>query len=290
MIKNSNLYIALYRIKEKIRNSIVTQILGSPYRRQVFDLKLSEKFLEYNAPKPKIVEHNKKWRLYKYPSFDIYWPVDFNPNGLQWVYSETFAPYKKNPHAYETPRVQINEGDWVIDAGACEGFFTRYALSKKARVLAIEPVPSLAEALKHTFHNEIESGQVIVLNAGIGITTTMSRLNINQSDVFCSAVDQESGVEIPIFSLDDILQQKIIPHFDFIKMDIEGEEVNAIRGATEVLRFHPKLSIAVYHSYENALLLREYLKSQGFHYRVSYRGIFKKKGFGKPRPYMFYAY
>jgi len=44
------------------------------------------------------------------------------------------------------------------------------------------------------------------------------------------------------------VQSEALEAVDFIKMDIEGSEDAALRGATHTIRrFHPKLAISAYH-------------------------------------------
>ena len=52
-------------------------------------------------------------------------------------------------------------------------------------------------------------------------------------------------------SIDDLVESQKIPTVDFIKMDIEGAELYALKGALTTLQtFKPKLAISVYHSLE----------------------------------------
>ncbi len=49
--------------------------------------------------------------------------------------------------------------------------------------------------------------------------------------------------------IDDLVDRQNLSRVDFIKIDIEGAELQALRGAEKTLRrFRPKLAIAVHHS------------------------------------------
>ncbi len=55
--------------------------------------------------------------------------------------------------------------------------------------------------------------------------------------------------QIPITTLDEFVEQEGLDRVDFIKVDIEGAEELALRGAREVIRrFRPKWSLASYHT------------------------------------------
>lgn len=280
------------KIKRYISKKYIHQFfltLTTQYWEVLKDIDLNFLINEFVNPKLNLVNQDQNWKTFSIGNIVINWPIEYQNKGLVGLYNETFAPYKINPHAYESKEINISEGDWVIDAGACEGYFTHYALIKKANVLAIEPIPRLAEALKITFHQEIKEGRVIVLNAGVGKDICTSNIQIDEKEVYCSTVSEEPGIEISITTIDEILRKRIIPTIDFIKMDIEGGEVDAIIGARNTLKSKPKIAIAVYHKYDNAEKIRRIINNSCPDYKITYRGAFIRSGYGPPRPYILHA-
>jgi FkbM family methyltransferase len=220
----------------------------------------------------------------KIGGYCYYWPKIFGSNGISYMHQEVFEPAKNNAHAYEYKEYIINNGDIVIDAGACEGFFTRYALERGARIISVEPVKLLAKALERTFHQDIAAGNVTIVNAALGSFTGQGQLCTLTPRIFESHLDN-AGEEVDILRLDDLITTKI----DFIKLDIEGGEVDALYGARNIIRkYRPKLSIAVYHKYENAQIIIEYLHEICPDYTIIHRGIYACDN-EKPRPMMVYA-
>ena len=202
------------------------------------------------------------------------------------MHQEVFEPASHNSHAYEFAGAIINPGDFVIDAGACEGFFTRYALQRNARVLALEPVFRLTEALGHTFEAEIVNGQVEVFCAALGARSEQARLYTEQNHLYESRIGG-TGPEIQVRALDEISGEKRI---DFIKMDIEGSEMDAVLGASQTIaRQKPRLAIAVYHGLENAHQVCYFLREIRPDYQIIHRGIYAWDGC-EPRPLMVYAW
>lgn len=214
----------------------------------------------------------------------------FKPGELSWVFQEVVQPPDTNPHAYENNSVTIQPGDVVIDAGACAGFFTRQALAKGAnKVFAFEPLPAIAGALQETFRQECMAGIVVV--EPIALTNATGTASFNNGDQFiCEARLTSEGTHMVMTStLDDFVRFQNVDRIDFIKMDIEGEEMNAMMGAVGTInRFKPRLAIAVYHQYENAALVRDILYANCPGYTVEFGGRYM---FEVPhRPYMVYAY
>ncbi len=223
----------------------------------------------------------------------IWWPDDYPAHELATVWQEVFVPAANNPHAYEYAGAVINNGDWVIDCGASEGFFIYYALERGANVLAIEPVTQLTGSLNRTFATEIAKGRVKVLRGLVGMEDGLKNITVPPGSVCGSSKyihlrNHPGGEECPQYTIDSLLAGGIVPRVDFIKMDIEGSEVEALYGAAQtVQKFRPKLSLCAYHHPDHARQLKELI----LFYRPDYKLAVKKGAVnGMARPIMVHAY
>ena len=69
-------------------------------------------------------------------------------------------------------------------------------------------------------------------------------------------------------TIDSTVEEENLARLDFIKMDIEGAELNALKGGERSLkRFHPKLAVSLYHSIEDFRTIPRYLDSLGLKYK-----------------------
>ena len=147
-------------------------------------------------------------------------------------------------------KVTVKNGDVVVDAGSCYGEFSLFAVQHgAASVIAFEAFPSNVEnSLKTAKHHNYDNKLTIIQKA-MGKTCSPIFFHTTGGDGsgFCSEKRvAEQDVEIPQTTLDAVSKElKKIP--TFIKMDIEGAELSALQGATEVLSNYPKLAISIYH-------------------------------------------
>ena len=78
----------------------------------------------------------------------------------------------------------------------------------------------------------------------------------------------ESAVEVQTQTIDDFVSEQSIKKIDFIKMDIEGSEPNALKGAEGTIRKHrPKLAIAIYHDLRHFASIPNWIDGLGLGYR-----------------------
>ena len=114
-------------------------------------------------PQPLLLREENGLGCYRVREREVWFPLGFDPSFLGFVYEEIFEQ-----KVYEYGDCRIHPGEWVVDAGACEGFFSLYALERGANVLAFEPVPEIAGALEKTLKKYIEAGRAKVYPFGLG--------------------------------------------------------------------------------------------------------------------------
>ncbi len=154
---------------------------------------------------------------------------------------------------YDYSKCRALPGDIVLDAGAHIGIYARHALRLGAsRVVAIEPVQANLQCLRRNLASDIDAGKVIIYPKGIWSSETVLRMKLNpgatNSDSFVGRQDSSSSTEIPVTTLDSMVRELGLTRVDFIKMDIEGSERNALAGAANtIVRFHPRMVLSVYH-------------------------------------------
>jgi hypothetical protein len=74
---------------------------------------------------------------------------------------------------------------------------------------------------------------------------------------------------VPTITIDEAVLRTKVPRIDFIKMDIEGSELSALRGAeTSIRRWCPKLAISLYHRPEDFFSIPSWIDSLGVGYRL----------------------
>jgi FkbM family methyltransferase len=151
---------------------------------------------------------------------------------------------------------RVLKPDWMmIDAGANQGEFTSFAAKRLTggKVIAYEPVTawfeSLAENVRlNSFRN------VILRKTGLSDSHGMSPVYSTPSDsanegtgsLFATQVTDRPIETIEVTTLDKEVSDLGLSRVDLIKLDIEGAEWPALRGAAETLRaFRPILLMEI---------------------------------------------
>ncbi len=181
------------------------------------------------------------------------------PKGTWWIPagSEFVLPFnlaEQELDIYGTSdRSPVRAGDIVLDCGANVGVFTRKALDHGAsKIVAIEPAPENLECLRRNFKAEIASGQVVVYPKGVWDKDDVLEMNVDpKNSAGDSFVIQREGshkISLPLTTIDKLVAELQLPRVDYIKMDIEGAEPNALTGGQgTIAKWKPRLSISAYH-------------------------------------------
>ncbi len=211
----------------------------------------------------------------------IYWPANANRSRLADMYFEVF--HAQNNHCFDIPETSIKPGDVVLDCGACEGYFTLKALEAGAgKVYSIEPGEAVSRCLRHSFAREIAAGRVSLHACLLGERSEEVLFYENPQDpTVCRIFSRQDNLlsrdnirSMKITTADEFCLNQKIEKIDFIKADVEGGEIDLLRGAEQTLRrFKPRLAFAAYHNPDDANQIVQYMHGLGLGYRFRVKGI-----------------
>lgn len=154
----------------------------------------------------------------------------------------------------------------VVDLGANAGLFSVHAAKQGAEVHAFEPNDACYERLEWTIANNDLADRITAHNQGASDRNGSAWLQVERGGTTGGTVVDSrptSGSSIDLIRLDDALAPTDVADIDLLKMDIEGAEVEALRGAEQTLGKTRRI-IAEYHS---AALLEDMtaiLEAKGF--------------------------
>lgn len=137
------------------------------------------------------------------------------------------------------------EGMAVVDIGANIGYYTIQMASlvgPRGRVLAIEPNPVMVKELQANLSlNGLTN--VDIMRSAVGAVDGVAQFYFPTAGHEAhgslrpnSTFDTASQGEVPLARLDSVIHRLNIESVGLIKMDIEGAELLALRGAEETLK------------------------------------------------------
>lgn len=169
----------------------------------------------------------------------MYYPREYS---MEKVYTEyrfcCIEQDMQSPHRYLDERFFVEPGSVVIDAGTAEGIFALDIIDLVSKIYLVECDPKWLEALQATFGPYRE--KVVFVPKMLG----------NRTDAEWTTIDEIAGGQ----------------RIDFIKMDVEGCEADALLGAEETFRRNKtmKCVIATYHARGMEDRVKEHLRNRNF--------------------------
>lgn len=147
----------------------------------------------------------------------------------------------------------IKNYDFFVDCGAYDGDTIRNLTNKGVElknIVAFEPQKELFDKLEKTIKENENIETAIAIPCGVYSEVQTYRFKKNQDSLSSSSIDDDGDDMIQCVSIDQILKG-FKP--TFIKMDIEGSELSALKGAKETIKkYRPQLAICIYHSLSDA--------------------------------------
>ncbi len=176
----------------------------------------------------------------------------------------------------------VKPGDSVVDVGANIGLYTKH-LSQLAgaegRVFSFEPISQNLAVLQAVM-KKIPLENVQVFHGAVSSTPGRAEVFVPETGTFEGfylarfATEQDKGERetVDVFALDDLFDNGTFSEIDFIKCDVEGAEMEVLKGASNLIdHWHPCWLIEV--SKDISQDVFQFLQTRGYQAFVYQNGI-----------------
>lgn len=158
-------------------------------------------------------------------------------------------PAVSGPAYFVSDLVRLTDGERFVDCGAFDGDtlgdFVRVTDGRFGKVWAMEPDPTSYSNLCKTVAALPDSVRKRIDVLPFAVTDSTKTLRFAGGGLASSGFSSTGELSVECVALDELLEDG---EPTFIKMDIEGAEPDALRGARDILRRHrPIIAISVYH-------------------------------------------
>lgn len=177
----------------------------------------------------------------------------------------------------------IKRNDVVIELGANRGFYTSLfsnIVGKKGLVYGFEAVPSTYQILRKNVSTFSNFKNYKLINKAVADENSSRKIYLpNDDDGQASLQKQEFGswkgglvssLDCKVVRLDDYFAQQQISKIDFVKCDIEGAELLALKGMKQLLaKYKPILFLEICAQWTKSFGYKpsdilEFLKQNGY--------------------------
>lgn len=167
--------------------------------------------------------------------------------------------YSKHDQYFVKDIISLNDNEVFVDCGAYDGDtmkeFIKVSGGNYQSIVCFEPVEEYHKRLQKRGNGK----NVTAIRAGVYKQTTTLQFNAEGGKGSAIAASSEHTISIPVRAIDDVLECQ---NATFIKMDVEGAELDALKGAKEtILRNKPKLAICIYHYHRDFVEIPKWIHS-----------------------------
>lgn len=163
--------------------------------------------------------------------------------------------------------------EFLIDCGAYNGDSYKQISKKFAESSSMLIGAICIEADEKNFREmekNLSDSSIIAVNKGCWSTSGV----IGFKDGLCasSRIDDDCDFLIEVDTIDNIFEISEADLCTYIKFDIEGSELQALKGAEKVInKYHPRLAVSIYHSDEDMIEIIEYIHNKYPFYKLYVR-------------------
>jgi FkbM family methyltransferase len=168
---------------------------------------------------------------------------------------------------------RLNGHERFVDCGAFDGdsvaAFVRRSGPAFQEVVALEPDPANFRKMSERVAGFPEVVRQKIRMEAVGVADFNGTLRFDADGSLSSAARPDGALEITCVVLDDLLNERAPT---YIKMDIEGGEIEALRGSRRLIGQHaPLLAISAYHKPNHLWRIPQLIQSLRPDYRLFLR-------------------
>ena len=164
----------------------------------------------------------------------------------------------------------VPAGGVFYDVGANLGFFAllgAHMTGPEGRVLAFEPAPDNAAAIRHNAEvNELLNVEVVekavAAAGGEGRLQVVEDQSWSKLEEYGPHPGTEQVLDVPVIALDEEISAGALPPPDVVKIDVEGAEIAVLEGMARTLAEHRPAIICELHDTHREFV--EHMRGAGY--------------------------
>lgn len=173
----------------------------------------------------------------------------------------------------------LETGAVFYDIGANVGFFSIVAaklVGDSGKVFAFEPGKDNAQAIRHNAalnnFNQIEVIEKAISNTSGSGQLLLAKYSGGHALATADAPPDLAGeITVDIVSIDDLIGQKLIEPPNFVKVDVEGAELDVLKGMKETIKTYQPTIIYEVDDGDRAAYERKYQELADFMHSLDYK-------------------
>lgn len=198
---------------------------------------------------------------------------------FQRTFDSSILPHPEFENQYFPEDINLWDGkNTFIDIGSFDGQTLLEAYNKYGKlkaVIAYEPDPLNINRIKNKIQEINLADQIFIIPCGVWSKTEILKFSSGGGE--SSSIEEDGDISIQCLSLDETLLD-VVP--GFIKMDIEGAELHALKGSESIIKkYKPTMAISLYHCpnhlFEIPLLINSWNLGYNFYIRSHGNNLFE---------------
>lgn len=202
----------------------------------------------------------------------IYVRIGSGPlKGKKWIWTSgrKFVRGEQEPYKTEAFLQHFSKGEIFFDIGAHIGYFSAIAAQingDQGKIFAFEPRPMNADFFRR--HMKVNGfDNVVLFQAAVGDKDGEVMFDSAKGSA-TGRVTAEGDLPVKQVSVDRMISESILPLPTFVKIDVEGGEIDVLKGLENVItQSRPKMVIAT-HGPECHEFVLQFLGRHRYDYRI----------------------